>query len=161
MKRISLTQGKIALVSDRDYPRVRRIRWHANRSGKVWYARSAQRRIAGKPRPFLRLHRFILGVTDPTVRIDHKNLNGLDCRRSNMRLATHSQNMHNQARHRDNRSGFKGVYYYRRGRIWRAQITVNRHLIYLGQFASAHAAARAYDAAAIKYHGEFARPNDA
>lgn len=92
--------------------------------------------------------------------IDHKNGNGLDNRRSNLRFCTNAQNQHNQ-RKWGSRSGkplssrYKGVSWHRRGH-WRAKIQAQGKRRYLGQFQSEEAAARAYDRAARELHGEFA-----
>jgi hypothetical protein len=99
------------------------------------------------------LHRFILDF--PSSGIDHRDLNGLNCTRSNLRLATQGQNIANQLAR--NPTGFKGVRtHYRR---YKAQITVGGKWIHLGNFISAEEAARAYDQAARTYFGEFARVN--
>src|ERR1700676_5360894 len=100
MKRIPLTQGKVALVSDRDYPVVRHFSWFAqSNNGGNWYAGT---RHSGKT---ILLHRLLTGF--PPFKLDHKNRNGLDNRRCNLRPATSSQNSANSARRADNTSGFK------------------------------------------------------
>ncbi len=103
------------------------------------------------------LHRLILPGEGLVA--DHISGNKLDCRRSNLRLCTQLENSRNRAKHKRNTSGFKGVSQDRRSGIFVAAITVNRRAVQLGRFATAAEAAAAYDAAAIKYFGDFARPN--
>jgi hypothetical protein len=91
--------------------------------------------------------------------VDHRDGDGLNNQRENLRLCTHSQNMQNRRLQRNNRSGYKGVYWIKAQGVWAARITVNRVPINLGRFDTAEQAARAYDEAALKYHGEFARLN--
>lgn len=90
--------------------------------------------------------------------IDHRNGNGLDNRRDNLRRATMSQNIANQFP-RGGSSKYKGVCRSKRSGGWLAQICVNRKSIYLGRFGTEEEAARAYDVKAKEVWGEFARLN--
>lgn len=99
---------------------------------------------------------WVMNGGDPTVtQIDHINTDKGDNRFSNLRAATGSQNQHNRGRYQNNTSGYKGVGRYR-GR-WRARISIHGQSLALGVFDSAVEAAAAYQAAALKHHGEFAR----
>jgi len=91
--------------------------------------------------------------------IDHINGNGLDDRRANMRTCTNQQNMRNLRKRRSGSSIYKGVYYDKRRRTWYARICHNGKNIHLGTFATEIEAARAYDRAARRLFGEFARLN--
>ncbi len=104
-----------------------------------------------------KLHREILSAPDGML-VDHRDHNGLNDRRHNLRLATHSQNAANN-RKAPPAHGYRGVCWRKSDRVWRAVITVNRRSIQVGEFKDIVKAARAYDKAALKYHGEFARLN--
>lgn len=105
-----------------------------------------------------RLHTKILCA--PIV--DHRNGDGLDNRRTNLREATHAENCRNKTRDRDSRSKYKGVTFvrFRSGNCrWLAQLTKNGKRVYQKTFTSEEAAARAYDVAALEHFGQFARIN--
>jgi formylmethanofuran dehydrogenase subunit B len=89
--------------------------------------------------------------------IDHASGDGLDCRRANIRFASHAENMRNRRHGVNNTSGYKGVHWHDKSSKWRAQIRVNGKNIHLGVYSSPEAAAQAYRLAAAKYHGDFAR----
>jgi hypothetical protein len=157
MIEIPLTKGYVAIVDDED-AHLAVFKWQARAvEGQPVYARRTDR-SAGYPRGIL-LHRAVLGVTDPTISIDHHNGDGLDCRRGNLRVATRSQNQWNRGAPRSNKSGFKGVDWNAAMGKWRAKIRVNWKMHHCGYFEDPVAAAHAYDAAAIRLHGEFARLN--
>ena len=103
------------------------------------------------------MHRQIL-VPGYGQEVDHINRNPLDNRRANLRLCARSENAHNQGKHRDNTSGYKGVFAYRPG-MWRARIMADGAVHHLGVFVDPVEAALAYDRAAIELHGSFAHLN--
>ncbi len=107
------------------------------------------------------MHRFILGLCDGQ-RCDHKDNNGLNNQRSNLRIATAGQNQHNSGcrKYKGMRSSrFKGVHWAKNARKWLAQITANRKHYHLGLFENEEDAARAYDRKALELHGDFAKTN--
>jgi hypothetical protein len=152
MRRIKLTQGYVALVDDKDYQRVSQFNWSAMRTRKTVYAQHAVKIAKNKWKIEL-MHRFILGITDSAIQVDHEDRNGLHNWRKNLRIATHSQNMMNRGRQSNNTSGETGVRWTQNR--WRAEIKVNGKVKHLGQFISKAQAIRARREAAIKIHGEF------
>ena len=151
---VPLTRGMVALIDDIDADRVLRLKWsvHASRGGK-FYARHAW--IEDGVWKHVKMHRFILGLGPRRPYVDHKNGNGLDNRRENIRIATHSQNLTNSGGY--GRLGFKGVT--DKGSSYVATINRDGERIYLGTYDKAEDAARIYDAAALMVHGEFAWTN--
>lgn len=155
MKTIILTHGKVAIVSDRDYPKLWKYKWFLSKTKKhgIGYA---IRKMPGRGGKAVFMHRQILNAP-PNTQVDHKNGNALDNRRCNLRLATPHQNSCNRAMSKNNRCGFKGVYW--NGRKWVATIHPNRKALYLGQFDTKERAARAYNKSARNYYGPFAKLN--
>jgi hypothetical protein len=152
---IKLTHGKQAQLDNADAALVSGFKWRARKdhTSRTWYA------LASDGSKVLRMHRVIMGVTDPRTKVDHRDCDGLNNRRSNLRIATHSQNMANAAVHKSNTSGFKGVHLIRKKKLWRAEITFQGKRYVLGARKLKEDAARLYDAAAVRFFGEFARTN--
>ncbi len=136
-------------VDATDYALVAKYRWHVRKDGNTFYAGSGSRLKT------LTMHQLISGLKAP----DHKDGNGLNNRRSNLRPATAMQNGANRKKKKLTSSKYKGVSRNGTEKKWKAVVCVNRNYIQLGRFDSEKAAARAYDAAALKYFGEFANIN--
>lgn len=158
---IPLSQGYTALISQEDAD-LALLKWSVAIRNRLAYS---QRNIwAGKTRTVAFMHRVIiarmLGRDLASIElVDHINGNGCDNRRENLRLATKSQNLSNQGKQQHNTSGFKGVTWHNQRHKWIAQIGSNGKHMYLGVYLTKEEAARAYDIAALKYHGEFAKLN--
>lgn len=158
---LPLTRGKWALVDEGDFAGVVGFAWQFAPPG---YAQRSRRAEEAASPPKIRLHRHLLGLTrlaDRTTFIDHINGDGFDNRRSNLRLATTAQNAQNLRTPRDNKSGYKGVYFDKHRGRWKASIKPPAPLRRktLGYFDSAEDAARAYNKAAQEHFGEFAMLN--
>lgn len=155
-KLIPVTQGKFAIVDAEDFEWLSRYKWHARKDRHTWYA--VRNTYQDGKQKLIFMHREILKLPKGTE-TDHKDHDGLNNRRSNIRPATRAQNQHNQNPQKRGTSKFKGVHWCRNERKWRAQIQVEGHRIYCGYYTSEIEAARAYDRAALNFFGEFAYTN--
>jgi hypothetical protein len=158
MKEIQLTQGQVALVDDEDFERVSQYKWRAQKANRV--KRLKFYVVSGQSPSLILLHRLIVGAPKSAV-VDHISGDGLDNRRGNLRLATHAQNMRNSATVllTHNSSGFRGVSWCKNQNRWRTRLAVDGNLMHVGYFTDKLEAAKAYNEAAKKYHGEFATLN--
>lgn len=133
----------VALVDDDDYERVNARRWYLGSQGYVTRGRGGCR---------VYLHRWLLDAPDG-MDVDHIDGNALNNQRANLRLCTRSENLGNQRRSKNNTSGYKGVR--RLAGRWGAFVRQQ----FLGLYDTPEEAARAYDDAARRVWGRFARPN--
>lgn len=138
--------GLVALVDDEDYEWLNQ--W-------TWTAVSTHRRNGGYAMRIANskttlMHRLILGAPEG-AEVDHINGNGLDNRRSNLRLATRRQGLANRRRFKNNKSGFKGVQFDKESGKWK--------LTFRAQFDTAEEAAHMYDRIVRILHGEYAKTN--
>ena len=150
---VPLTKGYEAIIDAADAADIGRFNWTAAVRGKKVYAARSIWASGGCEL----MHRRILG--EPDNGVDHRDGDGLNNRRSNLRPATKSENAMNTAAHDDNKSGFKGVTYHKPRKKWAASICRNGQRKYLGLHPTAEAAHKAYVKAAKEYHGKFARFN--
>lgn len=156
MKEIKLTKGFVTLVSDEDFERLNKFKWYAFITKNTKYA-VRKEKIGGR---FISsfMHNRILPYREG-FGTDHKDGDGLNNSRENLRYATYVQNMQNRKKRVDAISSkYKGVEFYK-GKYWRSRITYNGRRYHLGHFKSEIDAALAYDEAAREYHGEFAKVN--
>jgi hypothetical protein len=145
MKEVPLTQGYVALVDDEDYERVMQYNWQANyhNDDKIYVTCGPQ-----SDHPYRKLHHFILGIVEE---VDHKDRNGLNNQKDNLRFATTKDNCANRRGWYNSESGYKGVTKTSSGR-WQARLNGT----YLSVWATPEEAARAYDKAAYALNKEFA-----
>jgi hypothetical protein len=150
-KLIPLTQGHFAIVDIDDYEAMSQYSWQlkTNTSGGI-YARA---RIDGK---WKFMHRLIMNPA-ASMDIDHINGNGLDNRRSNLRICTHANNSRNQRK--SSKHKYKGIYFDKHRNTWRAQIVVNGLHIKTTRYKTDKEAALAYNALALKHFGDYAHLN--
>lgn len=167
MKTIPLTKGLVALVDDEDYKWAMQFKWYATvyRDGNIYVRR---RQMENGINRSIRMHREIMNAS-PGTEVDHKNGSGLDNRRCNLRFCTRKQNQQNRkvipraissfkgVRFRASRG--KGVFFRESKKPWFVTIKQDGKKIHLGYFESKIDAAIAYNIAAIKHFGEFARLN--
>lgn len=158
MKTIRLSQGLVAVVDDDDYDRVSRFKWSATRHGKVVYAQRKIKTPLGRSTSLL-LHRFLMNVVNPKIYVDHRDHDGLNCKKSNLRLCVPGENDGNQMKKHGTSSRYKGVSWDSGRKTWRAQITIRGRVRFLGRYDSEEDAAIMYDAAARSAFGEFAHTN--
>ena len=142
-------------VDNDDYKKVSKIKWYLNHTKRRPNLYYAQGLYNGK---IIFMHRFILNAPR-NLKVDHINGNGLDNRKSNLRLATTSQNNCNCGIQSNNTSGFKGVCWKKQTKKWMAKIVKNGKQINLGYFSDINLAKEAYNKAARKYHKKYARLN--
>ncbi len=168
-RKIPLTKGLFAIVSPEDYDRLSQYKWYADRHDNTWYANHwAQSQTDPKKKYRIRMHREVMGVVlslsngrvmsvpDDKL-VDHINGNGLDSRRSNLRIATQIQNGWNKRKTSSPCSSiYKGVCWVKREAKWRAQGRLNGRQKFLGYFDNERAAASAYDAWAVNAFGQYA-----
>lgn len=156
MKKIKLSKGRFALVDDEDYETVSPFKWCLfEKNKKKYYAFG---KVNGKR---IMMHRLILNAP-PDMIVDHKDNDGLDNRRCNIRLCNPTENCMNRSKTtKKKHSKYKGVYLeksYKKPQ-WRAGIRINNKTIHLGCHKTEKEAAIAYNVAANKMFGEFAHLN--
>lgn len=152
MRHIRISNSHLmVLVDDIDYPALSTYKWHltTNPKSNQYYV---QTKIKNKN---VKMHRLLLNV----LLVDHKDGNGLNNQRSNLRDATQGQQNHSRGIKENNTSGFKGVFWHKQRKCWQAKIGFNGKQLHLGLFDTKEQAALSYNQHAIKYYGEFANLN--
>ena len=156
MKEIQLTQGKVALVDDEDFEYLNQWKWYARKCRDKFYA---QRHIKVNGNDTtIPMHRQIINPIKGMV-IDHINRDTLNNCKDNLRECTNGENMKNRSIYKNNKSGYKGIRFIEKSKKWVVVITNNTKKIHIGYFVHLKNAIKAYNKAAVKYHGEFANLN--
>jgi len=156
MIKILLSKGFIASLDEEDLCKIDKYRWHLHKSSNTNYAAAGSITPEGK-KVTLMLHRLIMNAPD-NLDVDHIDGNGLNNTKTNLRLATRSQNNMNRVG-KSKTSPYKGVCWDKSKQRYMAQIAINNSNKYIGRFTTAIEAALAYDKKAIELHGEFAKLN--
>lgn len=144
MKEIELTQGKVALVDDDDFELLNQWKWYYHHGYAV---RKCKEKM-------IFMHRIIL-KTPVGFDTDHINCKKLDNRRSNLRMCTKSQNQANKGIGASNKSGYKGVMWYKQTKRWHSQITHKGKKYHLGFFKNISDAIEAYKKKSKELFGDF------
>ena len=170
--KISCAGQFFSMVDDEDYDWLMKSNWHtkiSNNGKNTAYAARWHRKPDNTPSG-IKMHREIMGVTDPKIYVDHIDHNGLNNQKCNLRLCTHSQNGANRLSRKNSSSKYLGVCLLRHkntrkdGTIvysegWCAKIRKNGKCQHIGMFKIEEDAAKAYDKKAKEIHGEFAKLN--
>lgn len=146
---IKVKNGRSFYIDTEDEPMVKTLTWSVQTNGYVM-ARNTNGKV-------ISLHQFLMRF--PKEIIDHADRNPSNNRRSNLRIASHIENMYNRKKQSNNTSGYIGVYYNKNDRAYIARITANRITYLLGSFHNSIEAALTRDVAALRYHGKFAHLN--
>lgn len=148
-----------AFVDKEDESLTRQFKWFLGSGGHAYTFLGS-----GVSKKNVYMHHLIFGKPPVGFVIDHKNINPLDNRKGNLRVCTKAENNRNSKMSPKNKSGFKGVSLGSgvnklRTKPWRGDIKMDGKRIFLGWFPTPQEAHKAYEEAALKYHGEFARTN--
>ncbi|HZS10413.1 MAG TPA: HNH endonuclease [Blastocatellia bacterium] len=156
MKYIFITGGQKAKVDDADHTWLSKYTWHLKKDRNNSY--TATNILFGKRYKTVYMHALIMSPP-AGMQVDHRNGDGLDNQRKNLRVCTQLQNSYNRKKYENCSSQFKGVTWAANIRKWRVWITKNQRRIYLGNFINEREAALTYDREAMNLFGEFARLN--
>lgn len=149
MKKIKVKNSSEAIVDNKDYKYLKTFSWHLT-SG---YPATKKKGV------YERMHRKILNLKNSKLTVDHIDGNKLNNTRKNLRICSARQNSFNKGMSKNNTSGYKGVYWFKRDKLWVAGIGYNKKTYNLGRFKNKHDAAKAYNNAAVKYFGKYAKLN--
>lgn len=151
-RKIPLTLGKEAIVDEADYAWLSQWKWYAHKKDNTFYVH--RKMCVNGKEISVQMHREILGLKYGDGKLtDHKNRNGLDNRKKNLRVANYQLNAYNCKMRTDNTSGYRGVSWNMRDQRWITQVRVNGTPKYFGSFTDIIKAAQTYDAIAFKYRG--------
>lgn len=149
---IPLTQGKFAIVDADDYEWLAKYKWNCQNNKGGFYA------FRSEGHKMIAMHREIIRAPEGLL-VDHIDGNGLNNRKSNLRLCTHSQNTYNRRPNRNCSSRYKGISFHKMSKKWEVAICCKGKREHLGRFDDEVKAALAYDRKAKQLFGEFAYLN--
>lgn len=158
LKLVSPKYGeKIVLIDDEDFPKVKNMHWSISFVRGNWYAIHGF--MENGKRKQIKMHRLIMQESNISIKIDHKNHNGLDNRKINLRKATIRENTRNTGLTIRNKTGYKGVFNYtcdNGDKVFVVRIRTDNGKVFGGYFKKAEEAAKKYNEMALRFHGEFA-----
>jgi hypothetical protein len=161
--KFKLTQNKIGIIDAEDWDKIKNHNWYTEKGNSTFYVVTNINK--GKHQSQLRLHRLITNENNPEVFIDHKDFNGLNNKKNNLRKCTRNQNLQHSRKYKNTKNKFKGVCLMRTKRkekvyfYWVSQIRFNKKLLYLGTYKTELDAALAYNNKAKELFGDFALLN--
>lgn len=156
--KIPLTKNYYLIIDEKDFNLVSKHKWRADDRHKKCTVYAITDLHINKKRTTISVHRLIMKPLK-TKQVDHVNGNGLDNRRCNLRVCTHSQNQMNKRPKLNSEHKFKGIFWIQKISKWKSSIYVNGKGLHLGLFSSEIKAAKAYDKSAKKHFKEFAKLN--
>ncbi len=147
----------ILLIEDEHKDIYEKYKWYLSKGKNTYYLHCRMQK--NNIKYTILFHRVVTSASCDVV-VDHKDGNGLNNKKDNLRIATVSENNRNIGTQKNNKSGYKGVIFYSKMDRYRVQIMKDRKKISGGYFDSPIEAAKKYNELAIKHHGEFARLNN-
>lgn len=163
MPEITLTKGHSTIVDPEDEEWIKKRPWFAKKGKYTWYAYSNTQSVHGEKRKSILMHREIFFRSNPeldrSLEVDHRDGNGLNNCRKNLRAATDSKQRHNQTIRTNNTSGYIGVTWHKRVGRFQARVRLNTRRHHVGYFDDPAEAAIARDGIVRKLHGEFGTYN--
>jgi len=151
MKILPISGGQQVLLDDGDFEALSKFRWTAQKRKHTFHAA----RYEGKK--YVYMHRLLVSA-GPGEQVDHKDGNGLNNQRDNLRVATRAQNQMGY-RHDCVQRGSRGVYWHKAAKKWMARLVHNQKGVYLGLFNNKADAQQAYNEASQRLFGDFAQRN--
>jgi len=144
------------IIDDEDYDKIKDYKWYSNKHGQIY--RSKYNKLTKKNNGIF-LHRKIITGIKKSECIDHINHNCFDNRKINLRICSFKENKYNVTRYKNNKSGYKGIDFYKPYKKWRARITKDYKQIFIGFYDNKEDAKYAYNKKAELLFGDFAYLN--
>ena len=142
MKEIKLTQGQVSLVDDEDFEKLNQFNWYANKDYNTFYAMRVLPRN-GKPQRKVRMHHIVNGFPPKGKVTDHRDGDGLNNQKYNLRDVTNRHNGQNR-QHSTKKSIYPGVFWHTQNLNWKATIHLDGKTQHIGSFNTEEKAFKAY-----------------